>query len=84
MVCTVRPQKEDPNLTHITIGGNCICYPGDVGTPMDSLEVFKIIVNSVLSQGGSRYAKFDIKNFYLGTPLNQPEYVKIRLSAISQ
>jgi hypothetical protein len=29
VVCEVRPQKEDPNRTRITIGGNRICYPGD-------------------------------------------------------
>ena len=33
VVCKVLPQKEDPDRTQITIGGNCICYPGDVGTP---------------------------------------------------
>lgn len=26
VVCEVRPQKEDPNCTRITIGGNQICY----------------------------------------------------------
>ncbi len=32
VVCKVRPEKDDPDLTHITIGGNRICYPGDIGT----------------------------------------------------
>jgi hypothetical protein len=32
VVCKVRPEKSDPARTRITIGGNRICYPGDVGT----------------------------------------------------
>jgi hypothetical protein len=30
VVCEVHPEKDNPNCTRITIGGNCICYPGDV------------------------------------------------------
>ena len=84
MVCTVRPKKEHLNFTRITIGGNCIFYPVDVVTPTFSLEIFKLIVNSVLSRWVARYATFDIRKIYLGTPLNRPEYFKIRLSDIPQ
>ena len=73
VVCEVRPQKEDPNCTRIIIGGNRICYPGDTGTKTGSLEVVKLLFNSVLSRPGAKFACFDIKNFYLGTPLDQPE-----------
>jgi hypothetical protein len=77
VVCEVRPQKEDPNRTRITIGGNRICYPGDTGTPTGSLELVKLQVNDVLSTPGAKMACFDISNFYLGTPLDRPEYVHI-------
>ncbi len=70
VVCEVRPQKEDPNHTLITIGGNWICYPGDTGTKTGSLEVVKLLFNSVLSQPNAEFSCFDIKNFYLGTPLD--------------
>jgi hypothetical protein len=34
VVCKVQPEKgDDANRTHITIGGNNIVYPRDVGTP---------------------------------------------------
>ena len=49
VVCEVRPQKDDPNRTRITIGGNPICYLIDVGTKTASLELFKLVINSVLS-----------------------------------
>ena len=31
VVCEVRPQKTDPNRVRITVSGNRIFYPGDVG-----------------------------------------------------
>ncbi len=84
VVCTVRPQKADPNRTRITIGGNRICYPGDVGTPTGSLDLVKLQLNSVISRPGAKFACFDISNFYLETPLDRPEYVHIKLSDIPQ
>jgi len=32
MVCTYRPEKDDPNRARLTVGGNRIEYPGDVNT----------------------------------------------------
>jgi hypothetical protein len=82
VVCEVQPQKEDPNRTRITIGGNRICYPGDTGTRTGSLELVKLQVNSVLSTPDAMFACYDISNFYLGTPLDRPEYVRIHISQI--
>ena len=44
VVCEYRPQKEDPNLTHITLEGVHIKYPGDQGTPAGSLDLVKMII----------------------------------------
>jgi hypothetical protein len=50
VVCKVQPEKgDDANRMRITIGGNNIAYPGDVGTPTGSNELVKLLVNSVLS-----------------------------------
>ena len=59
VVCKVRPQKEDPNCTSITIGGNQIVYPGDCGTKIGSLEPVKILINSALSRPTAKFASFD-------------------------
>ena len=32
VVCEIHPHKAKQHCTCITIGGNCICYPGDIGT----------------------------------------------------
>eukprot|EP00804_Cyclotella_cryptica_P010308 CCRYP_012223-RA/>CCRYP_012223-RA protein AED:0.11 eAED:0.15 QI:0/0/0/1/0/0.5/2/0/935 len=84
VVCKVRPEKNDPNRTRITIGGNRICYPGDVGTKTAPLELVKLMINSVLSRTNAKFCTFDIANFYLGTPLDRPEYVRIRLDDFPQ
>ena len=79
-----RPQKEDPNCNRITLSGGHIKYPGDLGTPTGSLELVKMIINSVLSRYNARFVCFDAANFYLQTPMANPEYVRIKLSAIPQ
>jgi hypothetical protein len=47
VVCKVRYEKNDPDWTRITIGGNKICYPGTVGTNTALLKLIKLILNSV-------------------------------------
>jgi hypothetical protein len=68
----------------ITIGSNNIAYPGDVGTPKGSIELVKLLIKSVLSQRNTRLTTMDLKNFYLNTLLDQPEYVRIKLADIPQ
>ncbi len=80
----MRPQKDEPNRTRITISGDRIAYPGDTGTKTGSLELVKLQLNDVLSTPQARFAGFDIKDFYLGTPLDRPEYVRIKLADIPQ
>ena len=59
----MRPGKKDPNRTRITICGTHFCYPGDVGTNTASIELFKIMINNVLSREGAKYVCFDIEKF---------------------
>ena len=84
VVCEVKPHKEDPNLTCITVAGSQISFPGDVGTPTGSLDLVKLIINSVLSRRNARFVSFDLKNFCLQTPMDRSEYVRIKLSDIPQ
>jgi hypothetical protein len=82
VVCEVRPDKEDPDCTHITIGCSRICYPGDVGTNTASLKLFKLLLNSVLSCKGTQFSTIDLKNFYLDSLMPDPEYVRIKITDI--
>ena len=83
-VCEYRPDKYDPNRTRITISGGHILVPFDVSITTGSLELIKLMINSVLPQQNARFSAFDIKNFYLGTPMEKPEYVKVKLEDIPQ
>ena len=71
-VCQVRTEKEEPNRTRATFGGNLIHYPDDVGTPTADLLLIKIFFNSVISTKGARFATADLSNFYLCTPMPRP------------
>ncbi len=80
--CEVCPEKDDPDRTRIIIAGNRICYPGNVGTNTALLELVKLLLNRVLSRKGARFSTINLKNFYLDTPMPDPEYVCIKLSDI--
>ena len=66
------------------MAGGHIKYPADLGIPTGSLYLVKMIINSVLSRHNARFLCFDAANFHLQTPLVNPEYVRIKLSAIPQ
>ena len=82
VVCEVKPHKEDPNCTCITVAVSQICYPGDVGTPTGSLVIVKLIITSVLSRRNARFVSFDLKHFYFQTPMERSDYVRIKFSDI--
>ncbi len=82
VVCEVQPEKDDPDCTRITIGGNCICFWGDVGTNIASLELIKLLLNSVLLCPGAHFSSIELKNFYLDTPMPNLEYVCIKIADI--
>ena len=48
------------------------------------MELVKLIINSALSRPVKRFACFNIKKFYLDTPMDRSEYASIKLSVIPQ
>ena len=80
IVCNYRPEKEDPNRVRITVGGDRINFTGDCGTPTADILTIKLLFNSVISTPGAQFMTMDISNFYLETPLNRKEYLKMKLS----
>jgi hypothetical protein len=74
-----RPEKADPNRIRITLGGNLVNYPGDVGTRTADLLTVKLLLNSVISTPGEKFMSLDISNFYLMAPMDRPEYVRMNL-----
>jgi hypothetical protein len=78
----LRPQKKEPARTRLTVGGNLIDYPWDVATPTSDLTTAKLLFNSVVSTPGAVFVVMDVKNFYLNTPMERPEYMRLPLKLI--
>jgi hypothetical protein len=79
-----RPQKEDPNCIHITIGDNLITYPFELTTRTIDMVSSKLLWNGTISTRGAQFARADIKNMYLKMPLDRYEYMKMLLSLFPQ
>ena len=78
----MRPKKKEKNRTRFTIGKDKIYYPSAVTTPTEDILVAKILYNSIISTKGARFMTIYISNFYLMTPLERPEYIRINLRDI--
>ena len=71
VVVDYRPQKEDPNCTRLTVGGDRIKYPGCVSTPTAALTTAKHFIDSTISTPRARYMCGNLGKLYLGTPLDR-------------
>jgi len=52
-VCELKPNKAEVHRTRLTVGGDKVHYPGDVGTPTADLTLVKMHINSVISTPGA-------------------------------
>jgi hypothetical protein len=66
------------------VGGDRLDYSGDVATSTADITTFKILINSTLSTEDAAMMIMYIKNYYLGTPLQRFEYMKMLLSRFSE
>ena len=82
IVCTYRPQKDEPHPTRLTVGGDKISYAGDKSTPTADLVTAKLLINSTISTPQARFYGIDLANFYLMTPMAEFEYMRLRLDLI--
>ena len=67
--------------TRATIGGDRIDYPYSTTAVTAELESIKILLNAMISDNAG-FATVDLEDFYLGTPLPHPEYVRIPVKFI--
>jgi hypothetical protein len=68
-VCAYKTHKADPHRARTTVGGNRIEYPDEVATGTADLTITKAILSSACSTKAAIYMNMDIKNYYLGNPL---------------
>jgi hypothetical protein len=82
IVASIRPQKKETHRTRLTVGGNCLDYPGATSTPTAKLTTAKCVLNSTISTSNARFMVVDIKDFHLNTPLKRYEYMRLPLAMI--
>jgi hypothetical protein len=82
VVVDVQPNKEEVHRVRLTVGGNLIKYDGDVSTRSADLTTSKCLWNSVMFTTGAKYMCLDVKIFYLGTPMEHFEYLRIPMKLI--
>jgi hypothetical protein len=76
--------KDDGALklrTRATIGGDKVDYPYSTAAYTADLESIKILINAMISDNAA-FSTVDLEDFYLGTPLPHPEYIRIPISFI--
>ena len=66
------------------MGGDRINYPFDTSTPTVDSTTITMLWNSVLSTENAKFFTIDIANFYLGTPLERPEYMRLAMKVLPQ
>jgi hypothetical protein len=79
MVCDHRPLKKEKDRVRLTLGRDVLDYFGDTSSPAASLLEAKLLINSVISDAhrGARFMSLDIKDLFLQSILDDPEYLRI-------
>ena len=64
-------------------GGDHIKYTGDVSARTAEMSEVKTMLNAVVSEG-AHWMTLDITDFYLGTPMDRPEYMRVPVRMIPE
>ncbi len=75
--CNYQPQKEEKHQVRLTVGGDWINYPGNKSTPTADLTTTKLLINFTISTPGAKFLGINLANFYLNTPMPNPEYMHL-------
>jgi hypothetical protein len=62
--------------TRITIGGDRIIYPYETAAVTAEIDALKIMPKCMISENAN-FSTIDLTDFYLGTDLPHPEFIRI-------
>jgi hypothetical protein len=78
-ICDYRPLKSEEYRVYLTVGGDKLPYDADAGSPAASLLETKLILNSTTSwMRTTHFLCADLKDHFLATPMQDPEYMRIK------
>ena len=78
----LQTRQRREHRSRLAVGGDRIVYPFGISPPTCDLPTIKLLWNSVLSTPGAKYCTLDISNFYLGMPMERPEYMRMPIKLI--
>ena len=81
-VCSINMNKSETHRVRLTYGGDRSDYDFEVSTPTADITTVKLHFNSILSTPGAKHMTLDLKNFYLNTPMERFEYMRIPIAII--
>ena len=84
IVCEYKPHKFETHRPRLTVGRDKIDYLYLVAPPTSDITTFKCLINSVLSTDKEKFMTVDIRDFYLNTPMDQYEYMKLHIDVIPE
>ena len=86
LIVVYKPNNSEPNISRLTVDGNLITclYSTSISTPRCNLPTIKMLWNSVLSTKGAKYTTLDLKDIYLGTPMDRPKDMGLPIKLIQQ
>ena len=68
------------NQSRLVVGGVRINIEGDCSTPTANLLTVIILINSIVFTPGANVLGLNLKDLYLNTPMDCPEYLKMKLA----
>ena len=70
----------------MTAGGDRLDYPSNSRSPAVCMIDAKLHINSTISDThkGAHYLRINIKNFYLGTPMQYYQYIRVLPKVVPQ
>jgi hypothetical protein len=88
----VTAEKENPDgsikrRVRSTAGGDRGHYPFDVSAKTADMEMVKVLVSGAASdrkrdRNKGKFATLDIKDYYLATKMDRPEYIRVKMKDI--
>ena len=70
--------------TRLTFGGENLQIDMDCGTPTASMLTIKLLIKIIISTTGAKFLVLDLQYFYLNTPMDRPEFLRIKWSNFSE
>jgi hypothetical protein len=76
-----KPNGQEEYRVRGTYGGDVTDYSGPTSAQTADMISIKVLLNAVVSEK-AKFMTIDIKDFYLGTPMDRKEYMKVHINQI--